>query len=76
MSSVARLIPELVDGKNVIIAEDNAGFANKVIALLNDPELARKIGVNARNVIEEHYTWQTIGKKWSQLMEKTVADAS
>lgn len=76
MSSVARLIPELVDGKNVIIAEDNAGFANKVIALLNDPELARKIGVNARNVIEEHYTWQTIGKKWSQLMEKTVAGTS
>jgi glycosyltransferase involved in cell wall biosynthesis len=76
MSSVARLIPELVDGKNVIIAEDEAGFANKVIALLNDPELALKIGVNARNVIEEHYTWQTIGKKWSRLIEKAVAGGS
>jgi glycosyltransferase involved in cell wall biosynthesis len=76
MSSVAGLIPELVEGKNVIIAEDNAGFANKVIYLLNDPELALKIGVNARKVIEERYTWKMIAEEWSQLMEKTVADAS
>lgn len=74
MSSVARLIPELVDGENVIIAEDNKEFTDRLIDLLNEPELALKIGANARKVIEEHYNWSTIAEKWRQLAERTVAD--
>jgi len=75
MSSVARLVPELVDGENVIIAQDNTEFATKVIDLLGDLELARRIGINARAVIEKHYDSQTITERWHHLVQSTVPGA-
>ena len=75
MSSVARLIPELVDGQNVITAEDHDEFTSKVIHLLDDPDLALRIGIKARKVIEEHYDSQTITEEWRHLMRSTLPDA-
>lgn len=75
MVPVARLMPQLVDGENVIIAEDNEEFVSKAIYLLNDPELALKIGVNARKVIEEHYNWEVIAEEWDQLVKKIAIGA-
>lgn len=66
---VANLFSNLVDGENVIIAKDRTEFAEKVIWLLKNPELYRKIGGNGRKLIERQYNWEVISKTWNGLID-------
>ncbi len=44
------------DGKNVLIADTPADFANNIILLLRNTDLRNTIGINARRHVEEHYS--------------------
>jgi len=48
------------DGENVLIAGDAASFARAVIALLNEPELRKRIGLAGRKYVEAHNDWDEI----------------
>lgn len=54
---------EIEDGKNILIADDWSEFADKIIELLNDDHLAKKIGANGRKLVEEKYDWKKIVEK-------------
>jgi glycosyltransferase involved in cell wall biosynthesis len=42
-------------GRDAVLADDAAGFARETARLLGDPDERRRLGRNARRVIEEHY---------------------
>jgi glycosyltransferase involved in cell wall biosynthesis len=44
--------------KNIIIADEPKEFAERVIELLNDEELRKRIGTNARKLMEKEYSWE------------------
>jgi sugar transferase (PEP-CTERM/EpsH1 system associated) len=44
-------------GQDLLVAEDAAGFADAVLALLRDPSLAERLARSARRLVERHYTW-------------------
>ena len=68
-SSVASLIPQLVNGNNIITSNDYEEFIDRTVNILHTPELAIKIGANARKVIEEHYSLEVVARKWQHLVE-------
>lgn len=51
---------DIIDGKHVIIADNENDFANKVVELLNNNQLAKKLSKNAREFIEQKYSWSKI----------------
>ena len=51
------------DGENILIANTPKEFARKVIVLLNDSKLRRKLGRNARETVESGYSWDYITKR-------------
>ena len=53
---------EAVDGENILIRDDPADFADAVLEVLGDPDLARSLGRNARRTAEEIYDWNAIGR--------------
>ena len=53
----------VVSGENVILADQEQEFASAVITLFGQSEYSKKIAVNGRNFIEEHYQWGKIGQK-------------
>lgn len=55
---------ECEPGRDLLIADEPEEFAKKVIALLEDPGLAREIGSNGRRRYEAAYTWRTA---WDEL---------
>lgn len=61
---------EIWDGKNVLIVDDWSEFGDKIIDLLNDEELAKKIGENGRKLVEEKYDWKKIVEKQMRVYEK------
>jgi polysaccharide biosynthesis protein PslH len=56
-----------VNGQSVLTADDPESFKQQVEKLLNEPEYAEKLAKNARKIIEEKYSWETIGKNLNSL---------
>lgn len=49
---------DVSDGENIIIAGNPKEFADRVIELLNNEQQRKRIGANARRLIEEKYSWE------------------
>lgn len=54
---------DATDGWNIIIRDDPAEFAAAVKEILNDEELRRRLGANARATAERNYSWNVIGER-------------
>jgi len=58
---------EVNDGKDVLIAKNDADFVKNVNKLLNNPKLYEKIRKNARRLVEEKYNWVKIAQDLDEL---------
>ncbi len=71
-------IPEfLVDNQNgyVIEPRDPTQLTQKVLALLQDPKLAKKMGDRGRKLIEEKFDWRLITSQVIDLYHKLLENA-
>jgi len=51
---------EVIDGRHLLIADNEADFSRRVIELLRDPEGAQMLAAAGRMLVEEKYAWGTI----------------
>lgn len=63
---------EAVDGQHLLLADDPQRFADAVLRLLADDVLAARLRRNARQLVEERYDWDAIGRRFAALVEQTV----
>jgi glycosyltransferase involved in cell wall biosynthesis len=56
-SSVAAAGLDAVAGRDLLVADDPAAFAEAVARVLTDSALALRLARNARALIEPRYTW-------------------
>lgn len=59
------------DGKEIIIRDDPEDIAQAVLKVLSDERYARKIAENARELVEEKYSWYKMGQYLDRIYEKT-----
>jgi glycosyltransferase involved in cell wall biosynthesis len=64
----------LTDGSEALIAEDPAVFAERVVTVLRDRDLARRLGAAGRRCVEDRFQWKAIARIMSEVYERTVAD--
>ncbi len=62
----------LIDGRHVLIADDDAKFAESVVRLLSDPELRNSLSCEARRKAEAEYSWQSITSAFEGLYRETL----
>lgn len=62
----------LTDGVDGFVAADPAGLRERVSRLLEDIELARKIGRKGRDTVAEMFPIKTFADKWREAIEKTA----
>ncbi len=60
------------DGKHFIIADGEEERAAKVLGLLADEPRRREIGGNASQLVEETYSWNVVGKKLLEEIDKVL----
>ena len=63
----------VTDGENVLLADDCATFAKKIVALLSDEALRRRIGEGGKRLVEKYYTWPVLADKYEQVYRDTAA---
>jgi glycosyltransferase involved in cell wall biosynthesis len=61
---------ESVSGRHLLIADDPAEFAAAVVRILNEPELAAKLGAAGRSLVSESYSWQGTAKSLAAFFQQ------
>jgi polysaccharide biosynthesis protein PslH len=68
---------DVVPERDLLVADDAAGFVTQVGRLLDDPPLAGRIGASARQVVTSQYSWKTAVESllsfYDELLEARVA---
>ena len=60
------------DGKNLLIADSDQQFAERVVQLLGDPALRNKMGMEGRRTVEAHYGWEASARKLDALYRRKL----
>jgi sugar transferase (PEP-CTERM/EpsH1 system associated) len=63
---------DAVPGRDLLVADAPAEFADHVLRLLNDPALRRQLSENGRRLVLTRYSWATIGQDVGSFLEKIV----
>ncbi len=61
------------DGENILIADMPERFAERAVALLQDPASLKRLGSAGRQVVEETFSWKHIGDRLLEAYEATLA---
>jgi glycosyltransferase involved in cell wall biosynthesis len=63
----------LVDGRDSLLVERNAdALAEAIVALRDDPELARRIGSGGRATFEREASEAVLGERWRDAIERAI----
>jgi glycosyltransferase involved in cell wall biosynthesis len=60
------------DGREILIARTAEEFANKIIFLIQNPEVRKNIERNARLFVEKHYDFRKIGQELNYIFESLI----
>jgi len=61
-------------GKNILIADTPSCFASEILRAVENPDLRKKIGVEAQNLVLKYYDWKVIGNKLLSFYESIIVD--
>jgi polysaccharide biosynthesis protein PslH len=62
---------DYIDGKNILIADSAEDFANAVVRVITEPDLAQRLRVNGRQWVEQHYEWRKVYPVWDAIYPNT-----
>lgn len=57
-SLISHAIPELNDGKNCFIRDDNKEFANICVRLMTNGKVRHDMATKGYNMVRQHYSWE------------------
>lgn len=63
-------------GRHALVADDPASFAESVVRLLRDDDLAARLAVEGRALVDRHYDWRRIGSDFAALVFSTIEPVS
>jgi polysaccharide biosynthesis protein PslH len=58
-----------VDGENILLADDATRFADSLIRVLTDRQLAHRLAENGRATVEQLYDWRTVYRAWDRVYQ-------
>jgi len=62
----------VVDGENVLLADEPAAFADAVVSLIQNPARRQRIAATALTWVRENFSWATASQKFLALAQKVL----
>ena len=60
-------------GRDLLVADEPAAFADAVVRLIADPNLAARLGAAGRHLVEERYTWEACARRYDEVYRQLSA---
>jgi sugar transferase (PEP-CTERM/EpsH1 system associated) len=64
---------DVKDGEHLLIADEPRAFADSVLRLLTDRELAMRLGRQGRRLVERQYRWETVVAQLEEFYGRLLA---
>jgi len=64
---------EAEPGRDLLVADEPAAFADSVTRLIADPRLAARLGDAGRRLVEERYTWDACARRYDEVYRELAA---
>jgi glycosyltransferase involved in cell wall biosynthesis len=64
---------DVVDGRDLLIADTPEAFAGALGRIFDDPALAQRLAANGRALVEERYSWDALARALIGAYERAVA---
>ncbi|MDE2433118.1 MAG: glycosyltransferase [Burkholderiales bacterium] len=61
------------DGRTIVMADTPDDFAQAIVRVLRDPELADRLGRQGRELVEQRYDWAAVARGLMQVYADTAA---
>lgn len=65
-------IPDAINGKHLICADDSEDFAGRVVGLMQDSRYGDELGRNACDFVNAHYSWDAAARALETIHEEAV----
>jgi glycosyltransferase involved in cell wall biosynthesis len=62
--------------QDLLIADEPVEFAKNTLALLGDATRRRSLGLAARKLVTDNYTWAMVAKRFAQILTEVVVNSS
>jgi len=62
----------LTDGQHIIIKDKPDDFAKAVLELMENRDLASRLGENGRKLVAENYSWEKVAGRFSNALEDVL----
>ena len=66
----------VTDGKDILLRDDSQSFADAVLKLMSDLGLRARLGIAARELVEESYSWAAVTRDFEGILEKVINSKS
>jgi glycosyltransferase involved in cell wall biosynthesis len=63
----------VVNGTEILLADTPESFADSVVKLLNDPDLANDIGQRAATRVRKEFGWDTVAEHFAAICERAMS---
>ena len=64
------------DSEHLLLADDPSKFADAVITLLRDSERRTRIGLAARQLVEQNYSWAQVANRLAAILDDVVTKSN
>ncbi|MGH8581628.1 MAG: glycosyltransferase family 4 protein [Gammaproteobacteria bacterium] len=61
---------DVIHGQHLLIADTPEAFAQQVLCVLREPDLARRLGLAGRRLVEQRYDWDVIARGLNSVYER------
>jgi len=62
----------VTDGKEILIADSPESFARAVVSLLCQPEQRRQLGLSARRLVQQKYSWSMVSDLFDEVLRRVA----
>jgi polysaccharide biosynthesis protein PslH len=64
---------EVIPGQHVLAADGDEQFAQAVVRVLRNPQIANALARNARELVERRFTWRAVAQRYEALYTRLAA---
>lgn len=75
-SSKAAESLQVVNGRDLLVAEEATTFAETILNLLANPDQQHKLSASGRDYVEAHHQWSTIVRQLEGIYQRSIQDKS
>lgn len=65
---------DCVSGQHLLVADTPEEFAAHVVNLLRDPARAEQLAASGRQLVEQHYSWESRARAYEDLYQEVIAE--